>query len=144
MDCSAPGSSVHGILQARILEWNALPFSRGLSHPLHCRQVLYHLSHQGSSESPYSEAYLNSLPFLPLLFLAGRLTFNWLLRCLSWPSQHPKLSCSISFVFIYPYSQQARSPPGKFPHISCWNKRRKGGMKGDREGRKEKRAFTEQ
>ena len=29
MDCSPPGSSVHGILQARILEWEAIPFSRG-------------------------------------------------------------------------------------------------------------------
>ena len=29
MDCSPPGSSVHGILQARILEWGAIPFSRG-------------------------------------------------------------------------------------------------------------------
>ncbi|CAI9168991.1 unnamed protein product [Rangifer tarandus platyrhynchus] len=28
MDCSPPGSSVHGILQARILEWVAGPFSR--------------------------------------------------------------------------------------------------------------------
>ena len=27
MDCSWPGSSIHGILQARILEWVALPFS---------------------------------------------------------------------------------------------------------------------
>ena len=31
MDCSPPGSSVHGILQARILEWVATPFSRVLS-----------------------------------------------------------------------------------------------------------------
>ena len=29
MDYSLPGSSVHGILQARILEWVAIPFSRG-------------------------------------------------------------------------------------------------------------------
>ena len=28
MDCSPPGSSVHGILQARILEWVAIPFCR--------------------------------------------------------------------------------------------------------------------
>ena len=28
MDCSLPGSSVHGILQARILEWVAISFSR--------------------------------------------------------------------------------------------------------------------
>ena len=33
MDCSLPGSSVHGILQARILEWVAVPFSRGSSQP---------------------------------------------------------------------------------------------------------------
>ena len=31
MDCSPPGSSVHGILQARILEWVAISFSRGSS-----------------------------------------------------------------------------------------------------------------
>ena len=53
-----PGSSVHGILQARILEWVAIPFSRGSSQPedwtcvclclLPCWWILYPLSHQGS------------------------------------------------------------------------------------------------
>ena len=33
MDCSPPGSSVHGILQARILEWVVILFSRGLPNP---------------------------------------------------------------------------------------------------------------
>ena len=33
MDCSPPGSSVHGILQARIRDWVANPFSRGSSRP---------------------------------------------------------------------------------------------------------------
>ena len=33
MDCGPPGSSVQGILQARILEWIAIPFSRGSSWP---------------------------------------------------------------------------------------------------------------
>ena len=33
MDCSPPGSSVHGILQARILEWVAISSSRGSSRP---------------------------------------------------------------------------------------------------------------
>ena len=33
MDCSPPGSSVHGILQARILQWVAMPTSRGSSQP---------------------------------------------------------------------------------------------------------------
>ena len=41
MDCSPPGSSVHGILQARILEWVAIPFSRGSSGPRDRTQVSY-------------------------------------------------------------------------------------------------------
>ena len=39
MDCSPPGSSVHGILQARILEWAAMPFSRGSYQPRDRTQV---------------------------------------------------------------------------------------------------------
>ena len=57
MDCSPPGSSVHGILQARILEWVAMPSSRDLPNPgiepaslaapeLHVDSLL--LSHHGS------------------------------------------------------------------------------------------------
>ena len=47
--------SVHGILQTRILEWVAISFPRESSRPkenlglLHCRQMLYPLSHQGRS-----------------------------------------------------------------------------------------------
>ena len=39
MDCSPPGFSVHGILQARILEWVASSFSRGSSRPRDQTQV---------------------------------------------------------------------------------------------------------
>ena len=54
MNCSLSGSSVHGILQARY--WSGLPFpspgifsTQGLNPGLlHCRQILNHLSHQGS------------------------------------------------------------------------------------------------
>ena len=53
MDCSPPGSSVHGISRAGILEWVAISSSGGSSwwtqgsnlSLLHCRQILYHLSH---------------------------------------------------------------------------------------------------
>ena len=55
MDCSPPGSSVHGILQARILEWVAISFSRGSSptqganlHLLYWQVDSLSLSHQGS------------------------------------------------------------------------------------------------
>ena len=54
MDSSPLGSSVHGIFQVRILEWVAIPFSRGSFQPSdqtqvswNVRQILYHLSHQG-------------------------------------------------------------------------------------------------
>ena len=39
IDCSPPGSSVHGILQARIPEWVAISFSRGSSQPRDRTQV---------------------------------------------------------------------------------------------------------
>ena len=39
VDCSPPSSSVHGILQARILEWGAISFSRGSSRPRDRTQV---------------------------------------------------------------------------------------------------------
>ena len=52
MGCSLPGSSVHGISQARILEWVSISYSRGFSQPrnrthiscISCigRQILYH------------------------------------------------------------------------------------------------------
>ena len=39
MDCSLPGSSVHGILQAKILEWVSVPFSKESSQPRDQTQV---------------------------------------------------------------------------------------------------------
>ena len=39
MVCSLPGSSIHGIFQARVLEWVAIPFSRGSSQPRDQTQV---------------------------------------------------------------------------------------------------------
>ena len=55
MDCNWPDFSVHGILQARILEWVASPFSRGSSWPrdricISCTAGRFFtiLSHQGS------------------------------------------------------------------------------------------------
>ena len=56
MDCSLSGSSVHGILQARILQWAAMPSSREFFWPrdqtcVSCigREVLYYHCHLGSS-----------------------------------------------------------------------------------------------
>ena len=58
MDCSPPGLSVHGIFQARMLEWIAFSFSMGSSQPRNQTQascidrlVLYQLSCKGSPAS---------------------------------------------------------------------------------------------
>ena len=71
MHYSPQGFSTHEILQAELLEWVAIPISRG-DFPtqglnpglLHCRQILYPLSHQGSPNKYYY--YLTSEP--PYLF----------------------------------------------------------------------------
>ena len=57
-DCSPPGSSVHGIFQARILEWVAVPFSRGSSQPNHlqCRRPGF---------DPWRREWLPTPVFLP-------------------------------------------------------------------------------
>ena len=59
MDRSPPGSSVQGIIQARILEWVAMPSFRGIfltqgSTPglLHCRQILYHWATRETHNCP--------------------------------------------------------------------------------------------
>ena len=76
MGCSPPGSSVHGILQERRLG-KYISFSRGTfptqeSNPglLHCRQILYHLSHQGSL------VQYRLVGFLHLLYLIHVLHVN--------------------------------------------------------------------
>ena len=55
MNCTSLGPDIYGILQARILEWVTIPFSKGFPQTqgvkpglLHCRQILDRLSHQGS------------------------------------------------------------------------------------------------
>ena len=72
VDCSLPGSSIQGSLQAGILRWVAMSFSRGSSLPRNCthisyvfcigRRVLYHQRHLGSQPwaSYIDSLYLNS------------------------------------------------------------------------------------
>ena len=70
--CSPPGSSAHELLQARILEWVATPFSRGSSWPsgwVHIsfvpyigRQVLYHQYHLRSPEIQYARNQILRFP----------------------------------------------------------------------------------
>ena len=58
MNCSPPGSSVHGIFQARVLEWGAIAFSK---------QVSFNFMTLVTVHSDFG-APKNSLQLLPLLF----------------------------------------------------------------------------
>ena len=89
--CDPIDYTVHEILQARILEWEAYPFSRGSSQPRdwtqglnpglpHCRQILYQLNHKGSPRILECVAY----PFS---------------RGSSWPRNWAEVSCIASGFF---------------------------------------------
>ena len=74
LDCSLPGSFVHGISQVRILEWVARSFSRGSSQPgIKPRSPALQgdslpLSHQGSSPTPATDRHpKGGCDHLPLL-----------------------------------------------------------------------------
>ena len=73
--CSLPGSSVRSILQARILEWVTIPFSRGSSLPRDLARVSWFA---GRSFTIWATREAPSL-FLPLLicFANSRISYKW-------------------------------------------------------------------
>ena len=92
MDCSSPGSSVYQNLQARILEWVAILFSRGI-FPIQglnpnlpeCRWILYCLSHQVS----------------PIILYPN--SFNYMSHLSTHPplqSTHPQTGCKSHCSFL--------------------------------------------
>ena len=121
MDCSLLVSSVYGILQARILEWVAMPFSRESSQPrdqthisfVSCigRRVLYFLHHLGSPR--HSPILLKSFCWLPTTIITTATSNCYLpfIECLLWA----RLFCSVlevirNFLFwkeheIYPFNE---------------------------------------
>ena len=89
-DCSPPGSSVHGILQATTLEWAAMPSSRGSSRPRDRTQV----SH-----------------------VAGRFLTSWATREAKLYSSNVHIEKKSMYEVWY-YSQ-SRSSTGGLEHIPC-------------------------
>ena len=70
MDCTQPASSVHGIFQARILAWVAVPFSRGSSQPRYWTQVS-HIAHGFFTIWTTREAHINLLVSVYYLWTRG-------------------------------------------------------------------------
>ena len=70
MDCSLPDSSVHGILQARILEWVVMPSSRGSSPP-----------RDGTWVSCMTDWFFTAEPLgKPLRVLRDHFSLEWMVR----------------------------------------------------------------
>ena len=119
--CNPMDYTVHGILQARTLEWVAFPFSRGFSQPREWTQVFhiagrffYQLSHQGSPRILEWVAY----PFFSrssqprnqtgVSCVAGGFFTNWAIReAPKNPSSN--LSPSTKNIFCHPLSGQKSS-----------------------------------
>ena len=109
-----PYGIVHGILQARILDWVAVHFSRviflpqGLKPGLwHCRQILYQLSHQGS-------------PILPALPERGSLIIS---NMWNDPTQHPL--CAQCPARHLRYSGEQNQPGARFNrrcYLNCFSR----------------------
>ena len=106
MDCSLPGSSVHGIFQAIVSDWIAISFSRGSFQPRdqtqvsrivdRCftiwatREVLSMLKYM-SIESVMPSKHLilcHTLILLPLIFPRIRVFSNELSLCIRWPKYY--------------------------------------------------------
>ena len=74
MDCSQPGSSVHGIFQARILEWVAISFSRGSSQPRDWTQVS-RIAGRCFTDPPRKPSDYSFLIYFPLGQISSDLKF---------------------------------------------------------------------
>ena len=96
MDCSPSSSSVHGISQARILEWVAISFSRGSSQPRDWTQVSCIAGRFFTAWSTWEAAFNTSLllPKVESLFW-----LPWFLNCSPCfdPGSHPRYHITFSF-----------------------------------------------
>ena len=113
MNCSLPGSSVHGILQARILEWVAIPFSGRSYWPrdwmcISCiaGRFFYSLSHQGSP------ILLHILPLIS--YFHGR-TRSWCFVVHHLLSSHSVLILRFTFLCCI-----LSSVFNSLDHITCY------------------------
>ena len=106
MDCSLPGSSVHGIFQARILEWVAVSFSRGFVLTQESNQCLLQLLHWQADSLPLS--HLGGPPFASSLVIFGNPApkFNTIYPFLLLQSDPANKSSHVRIMHVQNYSMQ--------------------------------------
>ena len=109
MDRSPPDSSVHGILQARILEWVVMPSSRGSFWPRDWTCVF--MSPQFSPVQSLSHVQLFVTPWTAACQASPSITNSWsLLKLMSIDSVIPSISSS-----VVPFCLQSFPASGSFP-----------------------------
>ena len=86
MDCSLPGSSIHGIFQARVLEWVPISFSRGVSQTQGLNPCLLHWqvdslprSHQGSPTLCY-RCHIGNISMFIICISASRICIQTIMN----------------------------------------------------------------
>ena len=113
MDCSPPGSSDHGILQARILEWVAISFSRGSSQPRIEHASLMSPALAGSTPSATWEAILICIEGIMIVSTLGLDEIIYLAQCLEHRAavlyQTSRMKLSIPFYFSSGYLEPAHT-----------------------------------
>ena len=138
MDCTPPGSSVHGILQARILEWVAISFSTRSSQTrdwtsVFCIgwQILYHLSHQGSPRETFVMLWAEQEHFCRVFYvLFWKSSWQcWLkiIRKTHFPcTRHLlhvyvlRMSYSVLFSSLILSKEPTAAPFTKYTFNGCW------------------------
>ena len=142
MDCSPPGSSIHGIFQSRILEWVAISSSRGSSRPrdwtcVSCtgRWILYHwatgeaLFHTATAKSLQSCPTLwnpidGSLPGSPIPGILQARTLEWVAISSSnaWKWKVKVKSLSHVRLLATPWTAAYQAPPSMgFSRQEYWS-----------------------
>ena len=114
-DYSLPGSSVHGILRARILEWVAIPFSKWSSQfrdlgLLHCKWIFYCLCHHWTEQlADFGEAYVFLFTAVPArlsyLLPDHSLTLLPSTQALVWGLEHTWCLDTVKFLQQIPYKK---------------------------------------
>ena len=105
MDCSLPGSSIHGILQATVLEWVAISCSRGSSWPRDRTQVSHiagrHFNLWATREAPFCIEYESMNDFYLFIYFALLIFsfFNYFILFFNFTILY--WFCHISMIFKY-------------------------------------------
>ena len=127
MDCSLSGSSIHGIFQARVLEWIAISFFRGPSRPRNQTQVSRIAGRRfnlwATREAPREE--LTGIHLLISFWLQVPKKEKWALKSRSDLSKIAKKgkTCGLFLLFIFPWGSifpgMAQFFPPSLTEASC-------------------------